>query len=125
MQMDYLADGSVDCPLLRIFDFTSLEVTTLIVGIEGLADGSVPEILLESAHSADAIALVFRLGKRNDGITQVSALRFECTGTKERYLDMVGLLEPFVELTNLGTHQWLNEDSDISLLITTSESGSW
>jgi hypothetical protein len=44
MKLEYLASGSPDCPLIRLYDFTGAEVTQLHALVSGLASGAAERI---------------------------------------------------------------------------------
>jgi hypothetical protein len=39
MKLEFLPDGSLDCPLVRLYDFSAAEVASLATAVSGLAEG--------------------------------------------------------------------------------------
>ena len=126
MKLEFIAAGAPDRPLLRIFDFQTAEAAGLKALFDSLADGSrtsiglVKDAMLESINGCE---LHMHLGAKDLGVTQSSALGFECVLTPDGWLNVAGLAEPFCEHAAPNTYQWLNEDGPISLLL--SPSGTW
>jgi hypothetical protein len=126
MKLQYLADGSPDCPLIRLYDFQPSEAERLKELFDSLANGSRTSALLHEQtgiESVDACHLDLRLGTRDVGIAQKGLLAFECTLTREGWSEVASLVEPFCAAAKAETHQWLTQDGKISLLI--SPSGRW
>jgi hypothetical protein len=44
MKLEYLADGSPDCPLVRLYDFTPAEAGQFLAAVAGLAYGSAERV---------------------------------------------------------------------------------
>jgi hypothetical protein len=126
MKLEFLASGSPDCPLLRLYDFDSLAVMRLRELFRRLSDESLSNTPLYEQEAIEAIGgcrLDLRLGSRDRGIVQTGPLSFECTLTTEGWSEVVDLMEPFCDSANVKGHQWLNEDGDVSLLL--SPDGLW
>ena len=126
MKLEFLPDGSVDCPLVRLYDFDTHQAVCLRLAFDQLANGTVSEVLLHEQEGIESISgckLHLRSGKRDVGVVQCSASSFDCILTKKRWADVVSLTEPFCRRIEPNTHQWLNEDGPISLLL--SPNGMW
>ena len=67
--------------------------------------------------------LYLRLGSHDLGVVQTGPLSFECVLTKEGWSEVADLMEPFCEPENMKGYQWLNEDGEVSLLL--SPDGLW
>ena len=125
MKLEYLSDGSPDCPLIRLYDFDQSEVRQLRQLVQSLVTGECQDIALHDETWVEPVAsccLNFRLGTRNQGVRQVQPLRFECVLNPDGWSNLEGLLEPFSE-SNTGGFQWLIHDGRIDLLI--SRDGLW
>lgn len=123
--MEYLVDGSPDCPLIRLFDFDRTSVAALRSAVKGLADGDSASVDLASqdlAKSVGGCELVLRTGNRDLGVSESCPLHFECVLMRDTFDDMAVLMEPFCDSAKDG-FQWLTEHSKISLLL--SSNGKW
>ncbi len=126
MKMEYLADGSPDCPLIRLYGFRPAEVLELRSLCLSLANRAATCIALHEQPGIDAIGgceLSLRIGDRDAGVHQSGKTRFDCTLTDEGWREVAGLAEPFCQIVEPNTYQWLNEDGDVSLLL--SPNGKW
>jgi hypothetical protein len=126
MKLEFLASGSPDCPLIRLYDFDNAAVVLLREVFRRLSDASVSNTPLHEQKAIEAVdgcRLDLRLGSRDSGIVQTGPLRFECILTTEGWSEVVDLMEPFCESENMKGYQWLNEDGEVSLLL--SPGGLW
>jgi hypothetical protein len=125
MNLEFLAEGSPDCPLIRLYSFTRAEVLRLREIADQLTAERIQVIALHDEPGIKAIDgchLELRLGKRDEDIVQPALLQFECILSDEGWLDVSGLLQPFCE-TNTKGFQWLVWKGPISLLL--SVDGKW
>jgi hypothetical protein len=126
MKLQFLADGSPDCPLIRLYDFQAAESVRLKTLFERLANGSLGYVSLHQQpgiEPIDGCQLNLHVGKRDTGIVQTAGSFFECSLSPERWSDVAALAEPFCEAARPNSYQWLNEDGEISLLL--SPDGKW
>lgn len=127
MRLEYLPDGSVDCPLIRLYDFDAAAATRLLRVVTSLSDGSVGRIILDEQQeiiSIDGCKLALVAGGSDHGVVKMTAAnQFECVLTPESWANVAGLIEPFCEPGAFNGFQWLDETSDISLLL--SPKGLW
>ena len=127
MKMEFIDDEGVhDCPLIRLFQFETEDVIWLREMFDSLASGSQTFIPLHEQKGIEAVdgcRLDLRVGTRDMGIIQKGPLTFECTLTTEGWSEVASLAEPFCEAAKPGTFQWLNDDGDVSLLL--SPDGLW
>jgi len=125
MKLEYLSEGSPDCPLIRLYSFTLPDVSRLKRYTAELSTGESLEILLHKEPGIEPIngcELQLKLGNRDRGIVQTTPLQFECVLSNEGWIDVSCLLEPFCEPDATG-FQWLVDKGPISLLI--SVKGTW
>lgn len=112
MRLEYLPDGSPDCPLIRLFDFASAEAASLGAVVAGLATGQVERVAvhhLPGVTSVGGCELVFRLRGWDQAIVRVGSTAS-------------GLIEPFA--VGARGYQWLaGVPGEASLLL--SASGYW
>ena len=124
--MEFLAEGSKDCPLIRLSAFHQPAVLHLRDLINGLATGTVTGDSLHTKPWIEPIngcELEVSLGKCDQGIMQSGSSRFECVLSHEGWLDVAFLLEPFCVKGDPSGFQWLNRRGKISFLI--SSTGTW
>lgn len=126
VKIEFLPEGSNDCPLIRLFDFEPSEGKRLVGILSQLADGSLQSVALTEIPGFEPVAgccLVLRVGEKNHGIFAKGSGSFECILERSRWEQVVGLAEPFCSSSAGGNFQWLDETSSISLLI--SPTGRW
>jgi hypothetical protein len=123
MKLEFLAVGSDDCPLVRVYDFTTSEVARLFAAFSSLASGGQQSIAVHESPGTEAVSgcrLFLRAGTRDRGLVQLPGpASFECILTPESWDNVAGLTEPFVAQT--GGYQWLSTTGDANWLL--SENG--
>ena len=125
MKLEYLADGSDDCPLICLFEFTPAEVHELRKLVRSLVSGERQSAALQNEAWTVPIGgcqLSLRRGTRDEGVHQLEPRKFECVLSSDRSCNVEGLLDPFCDSSTTG-FQWLTHDGRVSLLI--SQSGKW
>jgi hypothetical protein len=126
MKLDYLIDGSPDCPLIRLYDFTPSEARQFLTAVTGLASGAEKRVEVHRLPFVEAIKgcrLVLILRQWDQAIIRGGVpTEFECGFTAGTWDNIAGLIEPFAE--SAGGFQWLaGGPGEASLLL--SESGQW
>ena len=122
LKLDYLKEGSDECPLVRIYDFDSTEIRRLHRTFESLADGSVEEAQLEGVESVDGTQITFRRSMRDRGIIEANSGYFEVALAPEGWRLAADLTEPLYD-GGVG-YQWLvPKGRGIQLLL--SKDGAW
>jgi hypothetical protein len=120
--LEYLPDGSDDCPLIRLYDFEAADVVALQDLCLALAEGRAREISLDSqpwVHAIGGCRLTLRAGVANRGLTtSIAGEAFVMEYTREGggWLEVADKLAPFVT-DRLGGFQWLTNEGDVNLLI--------
>jgi hypothetical protein len=125
MKLEYLPEGSPECPLIRLFEFNRSEVQELRQLLKALVTGDRQDVALNNEMWLESVGnchLNLRVGKRNEGIRQVEPFRFECVFTSMEWGNLEVLLEPFSE-SDISGFQWLTTGGSVALLI--SRSGRW
>ncbi|HTZ72715.1 MAG TPA: hypothetical protein VMB47_02245 [Candidatus Aquilonibacter sp.] len=125
MKLEYLADGSPECPLIRLYDFNQSEVQQLKHFVKLLVNGERQHVALQNEVWVNPVAdcsLILRRGTRNEGVRLIRGLEFECVMNSNGWNNVEGLLEPFCEGSASG-FQWLSDGGRVALLI--SQSGQW
>lgn len=127
MKMEYLAAGSADCPLIRLYGFTVDELVQLRDQFHSLAAGTVRSMALHEQSylvSLDDCRLTLRTAERDRGIVKDDSGGFDCLLTQDGWEDQVERVKPVIE-DSQGDFVWLLYDvpSEIRLLL--SWGGSW
>ena len=125
MKIEYLASGSDDCPLIRLYDFDRTEVQHFREIVRSLVSGDCKTVALDEEEWAESVGgccLRLRRGDRNQGVQHVGVMNFECVLRSDGWRNVEGLLEPFCDSATAG-FQWLTHDGTVHLLI--SENGQW
>jgi hypothetical protein len=127
MRLEYLPEGSLDCPLIRLYDFDAAAATRLLRLVTSLSNGSVGRIVLDERQEitlVDGCKLALVAGGSDHGVVRMEASnQFECVLTPASWANVAGLIEPFCEPGASNGFQWLDETSDILLLL--SPDGLW
>lgn len=128
MRLEYLASGSPDCPLIRLYDFQPSEAAELLAAINALASGAAQRVEVDRLSCVEATGgcrLVFTRQHRDRAIVSgASHHEFECGFTAATWNNVAGLVEPFAE--GGGGFQWLaGAPGDAALLISASPGGEW
>jgi hypothetical protein len=125
MKLEFLASGSPDCPLIRLFAFDSEEALRLRTLISSLSTGSSQNVALHEQsgfEQVNACRLFLRAGQSDEGLRMVAPGVFECVLSKDAWDTMAELVEPLCEPTAQG-FQCLSGLPGINLLL--SRDGSW
>jgi hypothetical protein len=126
MKLEYLATGSPDCPLIRLYDFTPEEARQLLASVTALASGAVAQVEVHRLPFVEAVgpsrlALV-RHSWDQAVVRRPGPAEFECGFTASTWDNVAGLIEPFAE--GAGGFQWLaGVPGEAALVLTTT--GQW
>lgn len=126
MKLEYLAQGSPDCPLIRLYEFDTTGAKRLREAFRSLADGSRQDIPLHEEWWVESIAgchLDLRLGERDLGVVERLPSKFECVETPDSWLEIAAKVDPFCAGQSAENFAWLDEEGEASLLLT--PSGRW
>jgi hypothetical protein len=127
MKLEYLADGSPDCPLLRLYDFSAAEAVHLRAALIGLASGTAERVevhQLPFIESVGGCRLSLVRKSWDQAVLKVGPSAFECAFTAGTWDNIAGLVEPFTE--SAGGFQWLTGiPAEAALLLSASASGQW
>jgi hypothetical protein len=132
MKLDYLAEVNTNWPsdsIIRLYDFTSDDVSLFIQVLDRLSSDSDCSIILSSLpfiQPLDGCMLVLRSGRNDNGIKKTSAANtFECELTSSSWKRASELAKPFLHYAP-HTYQWLydlNMENNTEFLI--SQTGEW
>jgi hypothetical protein len=117
MKVEYLKE-SQDGALVRLFDFNEREVAELKHLLDQLVDGKIRSLALHehcNINSQGSCHLTFLPAEKDKGI-QRKGSGFECVLTKSSLSSVSELVGSFAFAPAEG-YEWLDETSDISLLI--------
>jgi hypothetical protein len=125
MKLEFLASGSSDCPLIRLYEFDLPQIDALQQIALRLTRDSTAVVALHSEagiQQMNGCKLTLRQGERDHGVEQSAERTFEWTLTKGAWLDVAALIQPFRQPESKG-YQWLNRAGRIAVLL--SHDGGW
>lgn len=125
MRLEFLLEGSAECPLIRVFDFTPTEAQRLASTIADLAAGRAERVAVHTLSGVRAIGgckLTLISRGWDQAVVRIGPFAFECGFTPGTWENVAGLIEPFV--AGSGGYQWLaGAPGEASVLF--SPSGQW
>jgi|SRR5947209_19830015 len=109
MKLDYLPNGSRDCPLIRLYDFTPAEAGHLLNVLGDLAAGRARRVDVHRLPFVEAVgecrlALVAQ-GWDGAIVRRGDPAEFECGFRPHAWDDVAALVEPFA--SGSTGFQWL------------------
>lgn len=126
MKLEYLAAGSPDCPLIRLYDFTPAEAGLLVSAVAALASGAAERVDVDRLPFVEPFGgcrLALVGGSWDQAVVREGEpAGFVCRLTAGSWDQVAGLVEPFAN----GCHgfQWLvGPPGEVPLLF--SSSGLW
>jgi hypothetical protein len=125
MKLEYLAEGSRACPLVRLYEFNHEDVLKLMELVRSLLTGDRTSVVLENEPWIESVGgskLTLLRGERNRGVCPAGPREFECILDSDGWSNVEGLLDPFCD-SNTGGFQWLTHYGAVALLI--SQNGQW
>ena len=116
MKVDFIETGNPDCPILRIYGDEIQDYNVLIQGLNKLITGELVTIEITALNNFESgIRLYFTCSNTNRGVFLKSSNCFSCELT---CLSWIEISEKITAIKNQSySYNWLNETSDISLLI--------
>ena len=126
MKIEFLADGSQDCPLILIHGQGIIVVRRLAEVLHRLADGAVCRADLHGTAGLVApggIRLTASVSRWDVGVVEVSPASFEWQLTEGSWDNVAGLLEPFCRgPVEEHRHQYIEQAGDIAVIVSTDRS---
>jgi hypothetical protein len=122
MKMEFLREGSPDCPLIRLFSFHRSEAISLYKIVAALSTGSLHSAPLHSQPWIEPIGscqLSLCLSEQDRGILSTGPSTFECVLSAMAWDNVAGLIEPFCHSDASTGYQWLTRASGTALLLST------
>jgi hypothetical protein len=83
IKIDYLKEGSDDCPMVRLYDFDSEDAKRMRRMFQALADGSIERVRLETVESIDGTQLTFVRSAPDGGVTETESKNFKVSLSSE------------------------------------------
>jgi hypothetical protein len=125
LTIDYLADGSPDCPLLRIKGGDAVACRELRDALLSLASGEIDQLEIDVLPGivASGCRLSAAVSKWDRGVMQAAPDAFVWQLTRGAWDNVAGLIEPFCRPAPSGGYQWLEQAGDLRVLITVD--GAW
>lgn len=130
MKIEMIKEGSSDCPLIRIYHFSIDEILEFMADINDLIKRKISVLDISNLRGVDAIndlRLSFELYKEDKGLVSIGKNAYKLILTEDSFISMTEKLEGFCRENeserNDAVYQWLDETSEISLLL--SPSGFW
>jgi len=128
MKIEYLPDGSTDCPLIRIYGGGKEDLLRLQQAFLQLAAGAAEEVELDKLPGFQAVAachLTAKTEKEDIGVTTADEVHFFMKLSPTRYRELAEMTTSLIGLEERIYYHWLDETSPVSLLLTTSPIGQW
>jgi hypothetical protein len=125
MKLEFIPDGDVDTPLIRIYDFDQAAVSRLHQAIEALEVGTSDQVFLHELPSMECVGdcrLTLKVGEHDVGVRRDGS-QFVCTLTRTGWADVASRVAWF-QGESAGGDCW-NElvEGDITLIL--SRFGGW
>jgi hypothetical protein len=125
MKLEFLFEGSSDCPLVRLYDYRPGEVEQLRQACRDLADGRIREFVLHDQPWIEPVVgcqFIWQINEKDIGVKLPArgnplVLLFSV----EAWLEVEGKLLPFTK--DSKGFNWLTNEGDVNVLI--SPNGTW
>lgn len=125
MKLEFVREGSPDCPLLRLYDFEPAEARQLQHAVLRLVRKSDEMIALHQQPGMQPVTdceLTLLRADDVQGVRETAPAKFEWLYSIDGWLEVAGLIQPFCQ-ADAGGFQWLNRIGKIAVLL--SRDGSW
>jgi hypothetical protein len=125
MKMEFIPDGAIDTPLIRIYDFDQGAVSRLHQAIEALQLGTSDHVLLHELPGMESVSdcrLTLKVGKHDVGVRR-EGTHFVCTLSPTGWEDVGWRVAVFRDDPQRGDWQYLVDRSEITLIL--SRFGGW
>jgi hypothetical protein len=129
MKIEYVENGSDDCPLIRIYGPEPAVCQQLWQVFESLAQGHVEAVSLTELPGMEPVAgccLIAQVGQRDRGVLRQGGNAFSWLLTPATWDNVAGLIQPFCG-SEAGEFHWLDQvpASEARILLSTSPFGCW
>jgi hypothetical protein len=127
MKIEFLASGSDDCPLIRIYGVEP-DVCQIVRRVfEQLAHGDVEEVSLTDLPGIQPLGdcrLIAQAGRRDRGVVRSGGNIFQWVLTPATWDNVAGLIDPFCRSSS-GGYQWLEQAPASEVRVLVSTDGCW
>lgn len=110
MKLEFLPEGSPDCPLVRLYAFTPSEAEDFHDRLTALATDEADHVAVDELPYVEPLGgarLTLRVNARDQAMLRGAAAgEFGCGFTRETWDNVAGLVEPFLGEAS-GHYQWL------------------
>jgi hypothetical protein len=125
MKLEFLKNGSPDCPLIRVYEFDAKEADNLRRITLQLAGAREQTVLFHEQPGVipiDGCQLMLHIGEKDRGVSELGSNKFKWILSKAGWFQVVGLIRPFTRTDSSG-FQWLSDGGQIRVLL--SHDGRW
>lgn len=119
MKIEFLENGSGDCPLIRLYGDEPDVCQHLVRAFDQLGQGMMKELALSDLPGIEPINgcwLVAKAGRWDRGVLHAEGNTFEWVLTPSSWDNVAGLTEPFCS-PEMESYQWLEQKGNIKILI--------
>lgn len=125
MKVEFLREGSEDCPLVRLSEFTPDEIGAFRDACRKLHDGGIDRFDLFAQpwiRGVSDFRLWLGIATWDRGLVEQADGTFGWLLRRETWDNVEGLIEPF-QRSYSGGNQWLDQSGETALLL--SNDGTW
>ena len=125
MKLEFLENGSPDCPLIRLYEFDAKEADNLRRITLQLAGARGQTVLFHEQPGVipiDGCQLMLHIGEKDRGVSELGSNKFKWILSKAGWFQVAGLIRAFTR-TDSGGFQWLSDRGQIRVLL--SHDGHW
>ncbi len=126
MRLDYIKNtNEYGDDMIRLYEFNLLESIKFKQFVQDFLDSGENQINLIKADFIEPrnCTLIFCISEEDEGIVSTDGINFSCNLTRNAYLRMITLLEPFCKRETSGYQFLYDIDSPTDFLF--SPAGSW
>ena len=127
MKIEYLKEGSDDCPIIRMFGNETESIKLLMEYVARLSKGIIKNKIIneiEGFEGIDQCQIDMQLSKESRGLIEKKGNLFKCVLSQSGWQSVYELLGSFSGENNI-CFQWIDETSNISWLVSRHENGEW
>jgi hypothetical protein len=125
MNIDFLREGSVDCPIIRLYDGQYEDYEKLLYSITRLINDGIPFDVLKLEgfqHDSTINSLIIQMNEENKGVIESPEGIFHCYWSKGLLLNIIEIFKIYQKKPN--GYFWLDDHAE-SIDVLLSYSGKW
>jgi hypothetical protein len=125
-KVEYIASGVLEAPLIRIFssDTELRQLSTLLAElINGFSDRVSVEKIVDK-HDDNNCKLILIRSQHSTGIQKTGGNIFECRLDRYDWENVMGLIDGVIEYSG-PCSQWLYDQGEVALVLSTNQNGAW